>query len=143
MHGKGTYTFVNGDVFEGEFHEFHIHGKGTFTTAAWSFAGTLDQGRPTTGLLQEFGRGGFAVQFDKGCAHIWEDPTPSKKTALAVSSIKGLEIFQGEELVEVTRVLANLGIKQDADLKFVNEKMVESLPLTPIQKAKLTEAVLR
>ena len=79
MHGKGTYTFVNGDVFEGEFHEFHIHGKGTFTTAAWSFAGTLDQGRPTTGLLQEFGRGGFAVQFDKGCAHIWEDPTPSKK----------------------------------------------------------------
>jgi hypothetical protein len=48
-----------------------------------------------------------------------------------------------EELVEVTRVLANLGIKQDADLKFVNEKMVESLPLTPIQKAKLTEAVLR
>jgi hypothetical protein len=65
------------------------------------------------------------------------------QTALAVSSIKGLEIFQGEELVEVTRVLANLGIKQDADLKFVNEKMVESLPLTPIQKAKLTEAVLR
>ena len=65
------------------------------------------------------------------------------QTALAVSSIKVLEIFQGEELVEVTRVLANLGIKQDADLTFVNEKMVESLPLTPIQKAKLTEAVLR
>ncbi len=62
--------------------------------------------------------------------------------ALAVSSIKGLEIFEGDELVEVVKVLANLGIKHEADVKFVTEKMITELPLTLIQKAKLRQAVL-
>ena len=83
MHGEGTYTFTNGDVYEGEFHDFHIHGKGIFTTSAWSFSGTLEQGRPLSGLLQEFGQTarGFAVKYDKGCAHIWDNPQPIEKVS--------------------------------------------------------------
>ena len=59
-----------------------------------------------------------------------------------MSSIKGLEIFEGDELVEVVKVLANLGIKHEADVRFVTEKMITELPLTLIQKAKLRQAVL-
>ena len=33
MHGKGTYTYANGNLYEGDFVEDKVHGKGTFTYA--------------------------------------------------------------------------------------------------------------
>ena len=33
MHGKGTYTYASGNVYDGDFKDGTMHGKGTMTYA--------------------------------------------------------------------------------------------------------------
>ena len=33
MHGQGTFTYSNGDIYEGELKDNKMHGQGTFTYA--------------------------------------------------------------------------------------------------------------
>ena len=42
MHGQGTYTWADGDVYKGEFKDEKKHGQGTFTWASGEvFSGTF------------------------------------------------------------------------------------------------------
>jgi hypothetical protein len=38
-HGKGTLTFVSGNVYQGEFKSGHKHGYGTFTGDGFIYQG--------------------------------------------------------------------------------------------------------
>eukprot|EP00802_Teleaulax_amphioxeia_P009581 Tamp_09601.p1 GENE.Tamp_09601~~Tamp_09601.p1 ORF type:complete len:384 (-),score=76.18 Tamp_09601:385-1536(-) len=57
-----------------------MHGRGTFTTAAWIYTGSLAHDRPTEGELTEAGGRRFRVEYPADCALMNNCPIPKTKT---------------------------------------------------------------
>jgi hypothetical protein len=81
MSGQGTFTWASsGDKYSGMFHQNLMQGKGTFiSTTGWNFAGILERGRPTEGVLTETDVSRFNVTYSSDCDIMERGPTPATK----------------------------------------------------------------
>ncbi len=61
-----------------------MHGRGVFTSAqgGWTYAGALEQKRPTEGELVEADGRRFKVTYAKDCAFIYLKPKPTTKVCV-------------------------------------------------------------
>ena len=73
--------------YDGQWHENHIHGRGTFISyekdeKGWKYSGVLQHNRPTEGELVDADGRRFKVTYAEDCAAIFD--TPVAKTKVGV-----------------------------------------------------------
>ena len=72
-HGHGNLFVKNGGVYRGEFRDGLPHGRCSYTwpNGMGSFTGCNDQGRPTTGVLEEPDGREYDVTYSSECGLFW------------------------------------------------------------------------